>query len=156
MTDRFADNPAYVQYQRLAVRLHEAIAAYGNGSDEADALRDQMDEPWKQLDAGEVTHLRGISADLYMLDNDEVLEPEVLPSLSPEARRSEVEAAKEKGDAEAVLALLRKGPAFLNARVVATYRAWAYQVLGDVEVARLFDRYTRELPYLDGRKAVSL
>ena len=59
------NNPHCVEYVALLVQLHNLIAA-GKGDDpEADAIRDQMDEPWRHLNDKEISRLRDLSASLY-------------------------------------------------------------------------------------------
>ena len=55
----------YRAYIRLLEQLHELIAS-GKGDDaEADAVRDEMDTPWKHLSKQEIEAVRAYSAELY-------------------------------------------------------------------------------------------
>ena len=134
--NRFADNPEYVTYERLLIELHRLIAA-GKGDDEADAVRDEVDAPEQKLSSEENDRLNGLSADLYMLQGDEVYEPyggtreELIATLSE---------ALSRHDYETILALLRKGTPFLRPAQVAALRGRCYAVLGHLDVGLLFMR----------------
>src|SRR4051794_25408915 len=65
---RFMDNPEYVKYVGLLKQLHRMIATGKGDSDEADALRDEMDGPWSALSADEIARINRLGADLYTLD----------------------------------------------------------------------------------------
>lgn len=55
------------EYVTYLVRLHRLISKELGDSEEADALRDQMDPPWKKLTEDEIRLIDGLSADLYRL-----------------------------------------------------------------------------------------
>ena len=52
-------------YATLMDRLHRLIAAGNGESDEADAIRDAMDDPWDSLSQAEIELVRTLSKDLY-------------------------------------------------------------------------------------------
>jgi hypothetical protein len=54
-------------YARLLVKLHGLLADGKGDTDEADAIRDQMDEPGYVLTAEQDNRLGCLSADLYAL-----------------------------------------------------------------------------------------
>lgn len=138
MNNQFADNPFYVQYEALLEELHHLIAAGKGNEDEADKVRDEMDAPEQRLTQKEIMRLNGLSADLYMLQDDEVYEPyegtqeELGAALAHALRRL---------DYEAILSLLRKGPLFLKPAHVAALRGRCYATLGHLETGLLFMRY---------------
>ncbi len=138
---KFADNPSYVQYERLLDDLSRLMAEGKGDTGEADAVRDEMDAPWYKLSQDETDRLRGVSADLYMLQNDEVYEPY---EGTPEELRSRLNDAWDRGQYEAVLALLRKGTPFLTPARVAYLRGRCYAALGHLDTALLFLRYAAE------------
>lgn len=55
------------EYVSHLVRLHRLIAKGSGDSEEADAVRDQMDHPWRKLTEEEVQLIDGLSADLYRI-----------------------------------------------------------------------------------------
>lgn len=139
--NKFADNPFYVQYEALLKDLHRLIAAGKGNEDEADAVRDEMDGPEQSLTQKETMRLNGLSADLYMLQDEEVYEPydgtqkELVTALSEALGRL---------DYEAILSLLRKGTPFLRPAQVASLRGRCYAMLGHLDTALLFMRYAAE------------
>jgi len=139
--NKFADNPDYVLYEKLLIEVHRLIAAGKGNDDEADAVRDKMDAPEQKLSREESDRMGGLSADLYMLQNDEVYEPY---EGTPEELRSRLNDAWDRGQYEAVLALLRKGTPFLTPARVAYLRGRCYAALGHLDTALLFLRYAAE------------
>ncbi len=57
-------SPHYVRYVELLTQLHALVRVGKGDSPEADALRDEMDEPWCQLPAEETAEIRRLSAQL--------------------------------------------------------------------------------------------
>ena len=57
----------FSEYMRHLVRLHELIAQGQGDSEEADAIRDQMDWPWSQLNRRQIELADGLAGDLYTL-----------------------------------------------------------------------------------------
>ena len=141
MNNKFADNPFYVQYEALLEELHRLIAAGKGNEDEADAVRDEMDAPEQKLSQEEIMRLNGLSADLYMLQSNEVYEPY-------EGMREELVTALggalSRNDYENILPLLRKGTPFLRPAQVASLRGRCYAMLGHLETGLLFLRYAAE------------
>lgn len=57
----------FSEYLRHLARLHELIAQGQGDSEEADAVRDQMDWPWSQLNRRQIELADGLASDLYTL-----------------------------------------------------------------------------------------
>jgi len=83
----------------------------------------------------------GLSADLYMLQDNEVYEP--YEGTQEELGAALVTALKGH-DYETILSLLRKGPRFLIPAQVAALRGRCYTTLGHLETGLLFMRYAAE------------
>jgi hypothetical protein len=145
MSKCFAENPDYREYERLLIRLHELIASGDGDSGDADALRDRMDGPWKRLSAQEVERLDGLSADLYMLQDDEVFEKADPSERTRETLGLALTEARKRSDWQTVLALLRKGPTFLSKANIAFLRGLSYLHLGHSEASLLFVDYAAAL-----------
>jgi hypothetical protein len=144
MQGRFADNPAYVEYESRLVALH-ALDAQGRGeSEEADALRDQMDDLSRRLNRPEKDRLSGLSADLYMLQDAEIMEPGGPPVDFDQQLRESIDWNNWGG----ILSLLRRRPELIFPSVAAAWRARAYDALGHSGVALLFLDYAfRSTPH---------
>src|ERR1041385_4055176 len=115
MKGKFAANPYYLEYEERLKELHQLIAEGKGDTDAAEAVREAMDAPARELTREEMQRLNDLSGDLYMLHDDEVyepLEPGENPSeRAPERLRARLQEAWEREDAAAVLVLLRKGSA---------------------------------------------
>src|SRR5436853_6700390 len=103
MEARFWNNPHFVQYETLLRRLHELMAAGKGDTDEADTVRDEMDLPWRALRRKEIARLDGLSADLYMLEDDEVFEAAEPEERTAERLGTELERAWNQGQWETVM-----------------------------------------------------
>jgi hypothetical protein len=145
MTGKFSDNPYYVEYETLLKKLHRLMAEGKGDSEEADAVRDEMDRPERELNREELARLNGLSADLYMLQDDEMFEPPDPDEGTPELLDARLDAAWHGQDWEKVLELLRRGPTFLSKDRIAHMRARAYRELGHPDTALLFMEYAAGL-----------
>src|SRR5438034_643962 len=82
------DEQWLIEYVDRLVRLHRLIAAGQGDSDAAEAVRDEMDLPWRKMSEREIALARDLSIDLYTI-SDPPPQPE---SLRPEFR-SQINAA---------------------------------------------------------------
>ena len=144
MKPQFGENPNYNRYETLLVLLEDLDAIGMNDSDEAEVVREEMDTLYYRLNEAEINRIDGLSADLYMLRNLEVPE-----RLAPGETLEMVEAATREAwrtqNMEALLAALRKAPAFLGREAVASLRSYAYGKLGHHFIAFVFKRLAAEL-----------
>jgi tetratricopeptide (TPR) repeat protein len=145
MAENFWDNPHFVQHERLLRQLHHLMASGRGDTDEAEAVRCDMDTSWRRLNREEIARLKGLSADLYMLEDDEVLEPARPNERSPDELKAELETSWRQGKWEDVLRLLRKGRSFGTQGQVAYLRARAYEQLGHLDASLLFMEYAASL-----------
>ena len=156
MSEQFAENPAYVEYERLTLELHELFARGAGESDRAEEVRDQMDGPWKRLDASEVEHLNGLASDLAAtfegVARADRPDPAADPALLDHARA----VAYSRREWRRFLALMRDGATTLDAAFVAFARARAYQELGHAEAGLAFMRRAAELNPKDNYKGLLL
>jgi tetratricopeptide (TPR) repeat protein len=141
MAALFASNPSYIEYEKLLHELHQLMAQGKGDSPEADLIRDEMDRPWRELSEEEIARLNGLSADLYMLQGDEVFEPLSEAERTRERLGPALKEANDRRDWQEVLALLRKGPQFLSPDQIAVIRAEAYKELGHLDTALMFIDY---------------
>jgi tetratricopeptide (TPR) repeat protein len=135
LSDRFMNNPAYVEYEALLRKLHQVTAHHGNDSAEAESVREQMDAPERRLNRWEINRLNGLSADLYMLRGEEVLQS---PAIEPDSLYRQIKEHQSWNDWDAVLSLLRHRPSTASHEAAALSRARAYESLGHYDAALLF------------------
>lgn len=135
MKYQFADNPTFMQHEAMLRQLHALIAAGRGEEQEADALREEMDESWLKLSAAEMTRIDGLSADLYMLSGDETIG---MPDRTKGQFQNDLTQAVGTNRWTLVLELLRIRPHILPEWVVAYYRARAYGELGHIETSIAF------------------
>lgn len=127
------------------VELQELEADQAADTPAADDLRERMAVVWLSLSPDEMDVARGISADLFML-SDEEIRPEVPGELRPEDKfRTAYEQAKGRRDYRRILELLRYRPEFLDRGALAFLRGRAYEELGLPQVAAAFYDYAWRL-----------
>ena len=141
MSPQFRDNPHYVEYVRLLHELHFLMRDGKDESPEGEAIRDQMDWPWRHLNEEEVNRVNGMSADLYTLESDSPIVHPTSPVQTPGDYWDEIQAARSEGDYDRVLALLRDKPQLVADDRAAFYRGLCYSHLGDHETAVMFHRH---------------
>jgi tetratricopeptide (TPR) repeat protein len=156
MQGRFTDNRAYVEYESLLKELHRLIADGQGDSVEADRVRELMDAPERQLNRWEINRLNGLSADLYMLQHDEVLEKPPVAQNQTELH-AQIQEYEHWNDWDSVLALLRRRPPFISDEAVAFTRARAYGSLGHHDTALLFFEFAmKQRPAMSDYRAMHL
>jgi tetratricopeptide (TPR) repeat protein len=121
------------------------MAAGAGDSDEADGVRDAMDKPWRHLSREEVARLKGLSADLYLLEDDERRNQADPGGRSPERLSADLNAAVRLQNWEEVLGLLRLPSTLSPPDRVALLRAAAYRDLGHLDAAILFLEYAAKI-----------
>jgi len=131
----FRENPYFEQYVDLLISLHDTMRR--GDEDEAERLREQMDAPGLHLSADEIQWVKGLSSDLYMLDDDESFRPLDRPRLQ---LLSDIRAATESSNGDAVLQLLRRAD-FISPEHRAWFRSRAYEMLGYNNLALRFLSY---------------
>ncbi len=146
-----------MDYARKTRQVH-ALIVQGKGDDaEADEIRDGMDQPWYALTDAEQDRMRGLSADLYVLD-DTSLRPPLTDPAPVQAWRKEARrfvADFHGGNLDAALVFLRKPvPASLPPHFIPFLQALCWEKLGDAETAAVFrqaaEKHDVELPELAG------
>jgi tetratricopeptide (TPR) repeat protein len=120
--------------------------AEGQGeSAEAETVREGMFDSWRLLTAEEVARLDGLSADLYMLTEEEFF-VKTDPAERTRARLGpRLRTAWQRRDWDEVLALLRTDPDFLDRAQLAYLRGRCWAEFGHHDVALLFFDYAARL-----------
>lgn len=120
--------------------LHALYQAGKNDSDEADRVRDRMDEFWYKLTSEEVKRLNGLSADLFSLSEN----PANPVQRSKDAKdhvispANHFEEAIENGEWDRALELLLEWKSELKPPVLSYWRGYIWKEAGDAETAELF------------------
>ena len=134
-------------YEAGLVRLQELEAAGQRGSAEAEIVRERMDSPWAAMSRPERDLMDGLSADLFMLSDDERREPP--GSVDGDASQLDQFRGQLYNDRqwEEFLRVVRRGPTGLPQWFVARVRAEAYVELGlQRAAARFWDHADRLKP----------
>ncbi len=129
-------NPDFVGLVRRLTRLHELIAQGKGDEPEADALRDEMDLPWRRLTPAEMELIDELSADLYTLDSDAL-------SKHPQEggiRSSELLTAWEAKNWRRIRDLIAKQPEGVSADFVGYIRGRCWEHVAGPEAAIPFFR----------------
>lgn len=146
----FAQNPAYVSFERHLRDLHGLIASGRGESEEADALRDAMASDHRLLSAEEENRLNGLSEDLYSLTESDDAAP---PSSAPDpAAAVEFQRARQRHDWPSALLFLRRLGRGFPASDLAFQQFQAYAQLGHMETAFRFLERSADLDPTDFRK----
>ena len=142
MSSQFDQNPNFTRYESLLLRLNDLMARGDDEGDEGEKIREEMEHLFWRLSGPERARLGGLSADLYMLQDDEIFE-------RFDGTQEELQAALQDSwqnkEWERLLALLRKGPEFLPQEAIAYLRFIAYKRLGHPDSALLFLRHAAQL-----------
>jgi hypothetical protein len=133
----FAQNASYREYERLLIFLNRTMAEGKSETDEAEAIRDQMEGPWRKLTLAERKRLDGLSADLYQLTGEEVFVAVADPVLL-DLVRHEFDTAVSDQEWQRALEMIRRRPRTAPNGVVAALRAFCYSRLGHEDAAKEF------------------
>jgi len=134
----FPQSPAFNEVITGLLRMHHVAARHVEESQDADAVRESMTEPWSSLTTVERARIEGLSNDLYSisdLSSDSAPEP-----MNPQAQRKINEAyeARERGAWDNALELLRRWGKYIPAALLAYLRARIWDDGGYDQIAVLF------------------
>ncbi|HCO22210.1 MAG: hypothetical protein CME31_21580 [Gimesia sp.] len=138
----FSNENYYTEVILGLLRLHELEIAGKSDSDEADAVRDQMEYPWHLLSVQEKARITGLSEDLYSITNP----PEPKPP-NPQSDRKLYEAyiAREAGQWDKSLGLLRRWGRHIDSAKCAYLRGTIWRDAGDDTTASVFFKQAADL-----------
>ena len=141
-------NPNYLAMVRGTRELHQLLIAGKDDSPEADAIRDATDGPWQALSEVERNRVRSLSEDLYSL----VEPPPSAQPMTPQAQAKLLEAfeARQRGDWDRALDLLRRWRAHIDPSLVSYLRGSIWLEAGDPETAALFYGHAYKLEPTNG------
>jgi hypothetical protein len=129
--------PPAKAYARLLVQLHGLLAEGKGDTDEADAIRDQMDGPGYALTADEDARLGGLSEDLYALAEGGA-KPNTASSGEKVQWANELKEAHAEQNWDRVLELLRRPLHESPPGMIPFMQARCWEKLGYLEIALLF------------------
>jgi len=136
---------------QLLQKLHGLIAAGQDASDEAEALRAEMDPLWYAMSELEQERLKGLSEDFYILAEQTDMSAEEKARWNEEATTVLTRTFAGQ-DVDAALKFLRKPiPKGQPRDIVAFMQARCWEHLGEADLALLF---LREAERLDPHQAV--
>jgi hypothetical protein len=126
---------------RLMLRLHTlGLEGKGNAPEAAEACA-AMEEPWDQMTEQEQERMRGLSEDLYVIEDGGAKQVTMSPAERESWGRDFQAAFKayQDGDPDPVLAFLRQpSPADVPRYAVPFLQARCWEKLGELDVAVVF------------------
>jgi hypothetical protein len=136
-------NANYLAMVRGTRELHQLLAAGKDDSPEADAIRDATDGPWAALSEVERDRVGNLSEDLYSL----VEPPPAVQPLNPQAQANltEIFEARQQGEWDKALDLLRRWRAHIDPALVSYLRGSIWLDAGDPATAALFFEHASKL-----------
>jgi tetratricopeptide (TPR) repeat protein len=129
-------SPNYLTVVRGIHEMHRLIADGQEDSPAAEADRDATDRPWQALTEVERRRASGLSEDLYSITEA----PPPAQSMDPQAaaRLNDAVEARQRGEWDRALELLRKWRAFVAPALVSYLRGSVWSEAGDARTAVLF------------------
>ena len=120
-------------YIRLLVQLADLMRRGLGDDDEAELVRDRMDDHWHQLDSAQVKLVRGLSADLYSIGVDR--QPQGMMDPKDATKLQEM---IDTASWAAALDMIRERETALPPDEVAGLRGICWQGLGQNDAASVF------------------
>lgn len=128
---------SYLATVRGLRELHRFNVPGLRDSPEADAVRDATDVPWPALTEVEKRRISGLSEDLYALTDPPQSTPrEMNPQV--QSRLVDVYQARQRGEWDRTLELLRRWAAYVEPSVLSYLRGSTWLGAGDPETAAIF------------------
>jgi hypothetical protein len=141
----FSNDPNYRAVIRGFLQLHKLDLAGQNTSPEADIVRDALDAPWRELSEVERERMNGLSEDLYSLSGTSSGDSPKTGGADAQRQIVEVFEAKDLGEWDRALTLLRAVKEFVAPDVLSFVRARIWFDAGDREVAVVFLEHATSL-----------
>lgn len=137
-------SPSYQAEMSALLRMHQLSVTGKEDSEEADLVRESASDFWDDLSKIEKDRLTGLSKDLYEISDKPVQPPE---PMNPQAQAKIVEIyeARERGDWENALELLRGEGEYLPPAIVSYFRGRMWQYAGEAKTAAVFFEHASQL-----------
>jgi tetratricopeptide (TPR) repeat protein len=118
--------------------MHKYTVDGQEESEEADALRESMEEPWGRLSAVERERVAGLSKDLYSVSGPPPSQAPEPTNPQAQSKVGEAYEARERGEWDRALELLRRWGKFVPPPLLSYLRARIWEDAGDKMVAVVF------------------
>lgn len=120
------------------LRLHQLSLSGEDESQEADHVREAMNELWEDLSKVEKDRFTGLSKDLYAISDGPAQPFEPISAEQTQAKLGEVIEARERGDWDLALDLLRRWEKHIPPAIVSHQRGEIWQSACEPGVAAVF------------------
>jgi hypothetical protein len=147
-------SPHYQAFARAVRDLHRLTVAGRDESSEADVIRDASESVWPMLTEIERKRLGGLSEDLYSISDHPAGNGELNPQA--QALLNDAFEARQHGDWDRALELLRHWGRHLSPALVTFLRGAIWQEAGDPETAVLFLDHAARLEPSNGNYLTAL
>ncbi|MGA2035512.1 MAG: hypothetical protein ABSG68_24960 [Thermoguttaceae bacterium] len=140
----FPSSPSYQAVVRALLRMHSLTLEGQDESEEAESLRESMNEPWEGLSDVERERVTGLSKDLYEMSDNPTRAPE---PMNPQAqgKLNEAYEARERGAWDRALVLLRRWGRYLPAALISYLQGTIWRAAGDPVAAAVFFEHASQL-----------
>ena len=145
MAKPFPATPNYLTVIRGLLRMHRLAADGQFESAEADAVRDAMDAPWEGLSAVERKRIEGLSVDLNAISEKVAAAAPREPNPQSQEKLFDVYEARERGDWDRALELLRRWGTYAPPAFASYLRGTIWNAAGDVATAAVFFEHATQL-----------
>jgi tetratricopeptide (TPR) repeat protein len=129
---------SYRQVQNGLLRMHELFLAGMQNSSDAEAVRDATDEPWNELSDDERENIQGLSQDLYEVEGVDSKTTIHLSPLELEQKVVDAIKARDDGQLERALAILRQCNSYKPASKISYIRGTIWSKKNESKTAALF------------------
>ena len=142
---RLAQSSAYQEVVRGLLRLHRYTVEKQDETPEYDETCAAMEGHWGQLTAAEIERLGGLSKDLYTVSDPPGTQPPETMNSQAQGKLGEAYEARERGEWDRALELLRRLGKLVPAPLLSYLRARIWEDIGDEAVAAIFFDHARRL-----------
>ncbi len=144
----FPISPNFQEVVRALLRMHKFTLDGKDESEEADLLRESMSGRWESLSQAERERVTGLSKDLYDI-SDHAVRPAAPMNAQAQGKLNEVYEARERGEWDRALELLRLCKDYIPAALVSYLRGTIWSAAGNTATAIVFFEHASQLDSKD-------
>lgn len=139
-----ASSPSYQAVVRALLQIHRLTLDGQDESEEAEALRESMNEPWESLSEVEKKRVTGLSKDLYEISDGPAQAPE---PMNPQAqgKLNDAYEARGQGEWDRAFELWRRWGKYVPAPLLSYLRGTVWREAGDTVTAAVFFEHASQL-----------